>query len=737
MNNIKRMEILTGVLTVCFLVCLCNASEVTIGPYVHFSRQGEVTVSWKTSAAETSVLQYGVDGSLSELAQDLTPKTDHELTIPIRAQSSYSYRVVAGSDTGETFQFYSAFDFELGTIPAVASPYTTDPLGYGTAAQHILDSTGIKRGVCIVYGCGEGQLAYEIAKRSQLKVLGFEENAAKVATARNKLDQAGIYGARVSVLQATLSSLNSRDYAANLIVSDTMIAGGTCPGTAAEMFRILRPDGGVAFLGRPSGGTLTQSALEGWLDTGSVSYSTTDDGNGLWSRVDRAALPGAGEWTHYYANVANTAASSESNIQNNMKLLWYGQPGPRYIIDRHNRPQASLYKHGIIVTPGIDGCDGAVAEPGDGVGRLMAYDAYNGTRYWDVIVPKAARVAILKDTGWVAMADDYVYVANQKNCVGLEVKTGTPTIHLTTPDVSGIGQLNWGYVAVVDDKIYGSGQKVGASLIGHSMSDIYQVYYDNKPIATSRYLFSRNRTTGAIQWIYQRSGGSVIINSCIAIDGDYIYFIESRNSSAVSDSDGRVTLGTMFSGSNEYLVKLNRNTGAESYAVPIDLPFQHMAYLSYADNKLIAVGSWNDPRCRYEHRAYNPSNGSLLWSDDYYTGTINTDHGEQDQHPCFVDGTLYSRYYKVNLSNGNTSGFAMSRGNCGTQSGCTTHLFGRNGNPQMYTLGSTSGQTVVGEVRPGCWINMIPAGGMLLIPESASGCECGYTIQSSLSFVPE
>ena len=736
MNNIKR-KILTAAITMCFPAGFCYASEVTVGPYVHFSRQGEVTVSWKTSAAETSVLQYGVGGSLGEQAEDLTPKTDHELTIPIRAQSSYSYRVVAGSDTGETFQFYSAFDFELGTIPAVASPYTTDPLGYGTAAQHILDSTGIKRGICIVYGCGEGQLAYEIAKRSQLKVLGFEENAAKVATARNKLDQAGIYGARVSVLQATLSSLNSRDYAANLIVSDTMISGGTCPGTAAEMFRILRPDGGVAFLGRPSGGALTQITLEGWLNTGSVSYSTTDDGNGLWSRVDRAALPGAGEWTHYYANVANTAASSESNIQDNMKLLWYGQPGPRYIIDRHNRPQASLYKHGIIVTPGIDGCDATVAEPGDGVGRLMAYDAYNGTRYWDVIVPKAARVAILKDTGWVAMADDYVYVANQKNCVGLEVKTGTPTIHLTTPDVSGIGQLNWGYVAVVDDKIYGSGQKNGASLIGHSLSDVYQVYYDNKPIATSRYLFSRNRTTGVIQWTYQRSGGSVIINPCIAIDGDYIYFIESRNSEAVGDSDGRVPLSILFSEDNEYLVKLNRNTGAESYAVPIDLPFQHMAYLSYADNKIIAVGSWNDPGCRYEHRAYNPANGSLLWSNNYYTGTTNTDHGEQDQHPCFVGATLYSRYYKVNLSNGNTSTFDMARGNCGTQSGCTTHLFGRNGNPQMYTLGSTAGQTLIGEVRPGCWINMIPAGGMLLIPESAAGCECNYTVQSSLVFVPE
>ncbi len=157
MNNAKQMKILTVALVAVILAGFCNASEIIVGPYVHFKQQGEVTVSWKTLAAETSVLQYGVEGSLSEQAQDLTPKTDHELTIGIRAQSSYSYRVISGGVTGVTFEFYSAFDYELGTFPAVASPYTSDPLGYAAAAQHILDTSGIKRGDCIVYGSGDGQ----------------------------------------------------------------------------------------------------------------------------------------------------------------------------------------------------------------------------------------------------------------------------------------------------------------------------------------------------------------------------------------------------------------------------------------------------------------------------------------------------------------------------------------------------------------------------------------------------
>ena len=42
-----------------------------------------------------------------------------------------------------------------------------------------------------------------------------------------------------------------------------------------------------------------------------------------------------------------------------------------------------------------------------------------------------------------------------------------------------------------------------------------------------------------------------------------------------------------------------------------------------------------------------------------------------------------------------------------------------------------------GGIRPGCWINIIPAGGMVLIPEASSGCTCGYPMQTSVGYVPE
>lgn len=53
----------------------------------------------------------------------------------------------------------------------------------------------------------------------------------------------------------------------------------------------------------------------------------------------------------------------------------------------------------------------------------------------------------------------------------------------------------------------------------------------------------------------------------------------------------------------------------------------------------------------------------------------------------------------------------------------------------MVDLRQDSGVHWLGQARPSCWINMIPAGGMLLMPEGSSGCTCPYNYQTSLAMV--
>jgi len=55
-----------------------------------------------------------------------------------------------------------------------ADPYPRDTLAkrYAEAAESIIKETGITKGYCLVLDCGRGRLAYELARRSDLKIVG-------------------------------------------------------------------------------------------------------------------------------------------------------------------------------------------------------------------------------------------------------------------------------------------------------------------------------------------------------------------------------------------------------------------------------------------------------------------------------------------------------------------------------------------------------------------------------------
>jgi len=70
-----------------------------------------------------------------------------------------------------------------------------------------VEETGIKKGYCLVLDCGTGRLAFELAKRTELKIIGVENDAKKVEKAKKMLDAAGLFGHRVVVEQWEPSEL--------------------------------------------------------------------------------------------------------------------------------------------------------------------------------------------------------------------------------------------------------------------------------------------------------------------------------------------------------------------------------------------------------------------------------------------------------------------------------------------------------------------------------------------------
>ena len=110
----------------------------------------------------------------------------------------------------------------------------------------------MRRGYCLILGCETGELAVELARRSEMMIYAVSPDREKVETARKRIDSSGLYGGRISVEAWPLDGLPYADYFANLVVSETAVLGGQLPPAPAEMFRMLKPVGGVALLGRPA-----------------------------------------------------------------------------------------------------------------------------------------------------------------------------------------------------------------------------------------------------------------------------------------------------------------------------------------------------------------------------------------------------------------------------------------------------------------------------------------------------
>ena len=73
---------------------------------------------------------------------------------------------------------------------------------------------------------------------------------------------------------------------------------------------------------------------------------------------------------------------------------------------------------------------------------------------------------------------------------------------------------------------------------------------------------------------------------------------------------------------------------------------------------------------------------------------------------------------------------------CGVMSASNHSVFSRYEYHGMLDLDTNKRTEFLG-VRSGCWLSLIPSGGLLLAPETSAGCSCGHSIQTSLAYVPK
>jgi hypothetical protein len=387
------------------------------------------------------------------------------------------------------------------------------------AAEAILAATGIRKGYAIDYGCGEGRLAFALAKRTELTVIGVTADADEAARARAALRRAGIYGTRVIIHHRRLAKLGHTDRMFNLAVSSELLHHGKLPGDRAELLRVLRPSGGVLALGG-----LPQSGLAKLITGSPLARGTTTESSGELLLAKRKPLDGAGKWTHTYGTAAQTANSGDKIVNGSkMALQWFGKPGARGMIDRQGRNPPPLTSNGFLYVQGDN--------------RIWGQDAFNGTILWNYEFPsELRRVNTPRDGSNMCADDSSLFVAMRDRAYRFDGRTGRL---LRSFPVISADAANWGYIANDGNLLFGGSIKPGSVYTkfkgtpywydSSGTQDTAKVCSDN--------LFAIDKQTSLKKWEYR---GGKIINTTIAIGGGRVYFVESNSSNLRNEPTSRI-----------------------------------------------------------------------------------------------------------------------------------------------------------------------------------------------------
>jgi outer membrane protein assembly factor BamB len=703
------------------------------GPFVEFSAAGTVRVSWDTETPMACALEFGKESEkpapLRQIeAREKELKTRHAITVPgLDGESCYQLRIRGTTAAGEartsrTYRFESRFDYGVVSgIPDLPSPYPADEWTrlYERTAKRIAASSGVNRGYCLVLDAGEGRLAYHLARATDLAIIALQDDPAKARRARALLDEAGLYGVRVSVHCAASTELPYGPYFANLIVSDGMLRTGEFAASATELHRLLRPCGGVACLGKwaaAPGAPLEREAVEEWRHgaetAGGRSRFEEEDGLFWWHR--RGALAGARDWTHQYGGPDNSACSKDLLLYGKMDVLWWGRPGPRPMPDRGPR------------NPPPVAANGRLYAQGDRI--LFGMDAYNGAILWCKQIPEMRRANMPRDCSNMVATDDHLYVAVGPCCMGFEGQTGRRDLNFKVVEPAAAGKdRDWGYLACVGPTLIGSSTRRGAQYLG-DQGEWYEEYKSGEIArVTSDGLFALDRRRGSRRWAYR---GGVIINSTITVGDGAIYLIESRSPEAMASKSGRLFDEIQ---ADQRLVALSLETGKPLWEREYDFSkCQFMLFLSYGRGTLLATGT--DRSRRYHTYAFDAGDGERLW--DHHAQALKTHHSGHLNHPVIVGDRVHLNKHTYDLRSGKVLEVeTFDYHGCGTMAASAKAIFHRFEYHGMWDLESDT-RTEFPGIRGGCWIGQIPSGGVLLAPESGAGCACTHAIQTSIAYVP-
>ena len=593
-------------------------------------------------------------------------------------------RLLATTDRGLIYAFQPS---EPGRqtvpqeTPVVTVERTTDQ--YGQAAEAILRESGMTVGYCVDLNCGDGRLAEQLALRSDLMIYAVDRDPALVQAARQRLTAAGLCGSRVLVQQRDPADTGYPSYFADLIVSGRSVEDGPETVPNEESARLQRPYGGVLAVGRPD-----QLRIQ-----------------------RRGELAGAGSWTHQYADAANTLCSGDTLASGPLGMQWF-RDVDFDLPNRHGRAPSPLYDRGRLLHQGLDG--------------IVAVDAYNGRELWRYSIPgvlKAYDGDELMGTagtgGNLCVHGDTVYVRDGARCLRLDAATGRMLGEFTPPPRSDGQASTWGYLAAVDGIVFGTeanDQHVVTYRYVASTGDMSRL------LTESHRLFAVDAQSGDVLWQYQAEHS--IRHNAIAIAGGRVMLIDRPL--AMFDRQKKPESKDHPPGK---LLALDTRSGRVVWQCDEDI---YGTTLAASGEHGVLLMSYQPTRFRLDSElggrmaAFRMADGQRLWDIP----------AKYESRPLINGDVVYAQGGAWKLLTGEPVAFDFARSYaCGILAASQKMMVFRSATLGYFEFGRGRLENY-GGIRPGCWINAIPAGGLVLVPDASSGCRCSYLNQAWIALSP-
>jgi outer membrane protein assembly factor BamB len=270
--------------------------------------------------------------------------------------------------------------------------------------EPILEKVGVTKGICVVLGDTRGEIALELARRSEMLIYVQLPRAQDVETARRLVDEAGFYGTRITIEEGKAAQLHLADNLADAVVA----LGGSVDVPQEEVLRVLRPQGKARLGDR----VLTKPVPEG---------------------VD--------DWSHPYHGPDNNPQSRDRIIRGPYLTQFLAEP--RYA----PVPQVAVASAGRVFK-----AFGHVAfkkreEPY--LNKLVAFNGYNGTMLWQ----RDLTAGIMVHRNTFVATPTTLYVGDDKSCKLIDTESGQLKGEIVPPlDIA--GGTFWKWMAVENGVLY-------------------------------------------------------------------------------------------------------------------------------------------------------------------------------------------------------------------------------------------------------------------------------------------